>query len=87
MTVVEVDGKHVEMALWDTAGQEDYDGLRPLSYPDSHCICICFAIDTPDSLIDVEEKVCMMVDNPTFLFVLTDCSGYMRSCISAQDCR
>lgn len=55
---VEVDGKHVELALWDTAGQEDYDRLRPLSYPDSHVILICFAIDSPDSLDNVQEKVC-----------------------------
>lgn len=44
------------MALWDTAGQEDYDRLRPLSYPDSNVILICFAIDSPDSLDNVQEK-------------------------------
>lgn len=47
----------MELALWDTAGQEDYDRLRPLSYPDSHVILICFAIDSPDSLDNVQEKV------------------------------
>ncbi|KAI9142090.1 GTPase rho1 [Paraphysoderma sedebokerense] len=53
---VTVDGKHVELALWDTAGQEDYDRLRPLSYPDSHVILICFSVDSPDSLDNVQEK-------------------------------
>ncbi|KAJ1760706.1 GTP-binding protein Rho1 [Coemansia sp. RSA 2523] len=53
---VEVDGKQVELALWDTAGQEDYDRLRPLSYPDSHVILICFSIDSTDSLDNVVEK-------------------------------
>jgi GTPase SAR1 family protein len=38
-------------------GQEDYDRLRPLSYPDSHVILICFAVDSPDSLENVQEKV------------------------------
>lgn len=56
MADVEVDGKHVELALWDTAGQEDYDRLRPLSYPDSHVILVCFAVDSPDSLDNVQEK-------------------------------
>lgn len=53
---VEVDGRRVELALWDTAGQEDYDRLRPLSYPDSNVILICFAVDSPDSLDNVQEK-------------------------------
>jgi GTPase SAR1 family protein len=51
----------VELALWDTAGQEDYDRLRPLSYPDSHVILICFSVDSPDSLDNVQEKVSHVV--------------------------
>ncbi|KAI6176336.1 hypothetical protein M3Y97_00786900 [Aphelenchoides bicaudatus] len=52
----EVDGKQIELALWDTAGQEDYDRLRPLSYPDTDVILMCFSIDSPDSLDNIPEK-------------------------------
>ena len=82
-----VDDKVVELALWDTAGQEDYwkgfrgilrvhmvfdflfrkelclvelpffyDRLRPLSYPDTDVILMCFSIDSPDSLENIPEK-------------------------------
>lgn len=57
MADIDIDGKRVELALWDTAGQEDYDRLRPLSYPDSHVILICFSVDSQDTLENVEEKV------------------------------
>lgn len=53
---VNVDGKNVELALWDTAGQEDYDRLRPLSYPDSHVVVICFSVDSPNSFENIETK-------------------------------
>nr|XP_037289170.1 ras-like GTP-binding protein Rho1 [Rhipicephalus microplus] len=54
---IEVDGKQVELALWDTAKQEDYDRVRPLSYPDTDVILMCFSIDSPDSLENIPEKL------------------------------
>jgi len=53
---IRLDGKQVQLALWDTAGQEEYERLRPLSYAKSHVILIAFAIDTPDSLENVTVK-------------------------------
>jgi len=52
-------GKPVELALWDTAGQEEYDRLRPLSYPETDLLFVCFAIDCPNSLENVIDKVIM----------------------------
>ena len=56
-TMVTYENKVIELALWDTAGQEDYDRLRPLSYPESNVLLIIFAIDYPTSLMNVEDKV------------------------------
>ncbi|BGP51909.1 Rho GTPase [Rhodotorula kratochvilovae] len=53
---IRLDGKAVQLALWDTAGQEEYERLRPLSYSKSHVILIAFALDTPDSLENVTVK-------------------------------
>lgn len=60
LAYLEIDGVALELALWDTAGQEDYDRLRPLSYPETDVILICFSIDNPDSLNSVREKVCLI---------------------------
>ncbi|KAJ5078321.1 gtp-binding protein rho4 [Anaeramoeba ignava] len=53
---ITVDDKTYELNLWDTAGQEDLDRLRPLSYPDSHVVLICFAIDSHMSYDNVKLK-------------------------------
>lgn len=51
-----IDNVHVELSLWDTAGQEEFDRLRSLSYDDTHAILLCFSVDSPDSLENVESK-------------------------------
>lgn len=57
VTQVQFEGKEIELALWDTAGQEEYDRLRPLSYPESDVILIVFSVDFPVSLGNVQDKV------------------------------
>jgi len=72
---IEVDGKLVELALWDTAGQEDYDRLRPLSYPDTEVILMCFSVDSHDSLENIHAKwvpeVQHFCPNVPFLLIAT----------------
>ncbi len=51
-----VDNIHMELSLWDTAGQEEFDRLRSLSYDDTQAIMLCFSVDNKDSLENVSTK-------------------------------
>ncbi|GHJ87111.1 hypothetical protein NliqN6_3513 [Naganishia liquefaciens] len=53
---IQVDGSVVNLGLWDTAGQEDYDRLRPLSYPATDVFLICFSVVSPPSFENVRLK-------------------------------
>ncbi|XP_010216806.1 PREDICTED: cell division control protein 42 homolog, partial [Tinamus guttatus] len=37
-------------------GQEDYDRLRPLSYPQTDVFLVCFSVVSPSSFENVKEK-------------------------------
>lgn len=66
-TEVMIDNKPVFLNLWyvkkyflyyrDTAGQEDYDRLRPLSYPDTDVYLLCFSVVNPETFEHVSSKV------------------------------
>ncbi|XP_070537685.1 ras-related C3 botulinum toxin substrate 1-like isoform X2 [Ptychodera flava] len=51
-----VDGLLVNLGLWDTAGQEDYDRLRPLSYPQTDVFIMCFSVVSEVSYDNVLSK-------------------------------
>eukprot|EP01122_Echinamoeba_exundans_P016601 TRINITY_DN8466_c0_g1_i1.p1 TRINITY_DN8466_c0_g1~~TRINITY_DN8466_c0_g1_i1.p1 ORF type:complete len:216 (-),score=28.95 TRINITY_DN8466_c0_g1_i1:85-732(-) len=50
------DGQSLNLGLWDTAGREDYDRLRPLSYPQTDVFLICFSVISRASFQNVMTK-------------------------------
>lgn len=84
---IRLDGKPVQLALWDTAGQEEYERLRPLSYSKAHVILIAFSIDTPDSLENVTVKWIEEVRSicgPTVPVILVGCKADLRPSLAVQ---
>jgi len=53
---VMVDCRVVNLNLWDTAGQEDFDRLRSISYPQTDAFLLCFSLTSPTSLENVRTK-------------------------------
>jgi Ras-related C3 botulinum toxin substrate 1 len=51
-----VDGVIVHISLWDTAGEEEYDRLRPLSYYETDIFLVGFSVISPVSLSNVRNK-------------------------------
>jgi len=51
-----VDNKYARLGIWDTAGQSDFDRLRPMSYRDTDIFLVCFSVASPTSLSNVNEK-------------------------------
>uniref|UniRef100_A0A8C7X456 Ras homolog family member F n=1 Tax=Oryzias sinensis TaxID=183150 RepID=A0A8C7X456_9TELE len=56
VTTVDLEGKQIELTLNDTAGQEDYDRLRPLSYHGVSLVLVCFDVTNPNSYDNVLDK-------------------------------
>jgi len=87
-----VDKKTYSVTLWDTAGQEDFDRLRPLSYPGTDIFLICIAVTTPLSLTNAKLKWRSEVQHhcPQTQYMLvglkTDLRGTSPEVISREEC-
>eukprot|EP00276_Gloeochaete_wittrockiana_P005093 CAMPEP_0184654898 /NCGR_PEP_ID=MMETSP0308-20130426/12553_1 /TAXON_ID=38269 /ORGANISM="Gloeochaete witrockiana, Strain SAG 46.84" /LENGTH=191 /DNA_ID=CAMNT_0027091095 /DNA_START=136 /DNA_END=711 /DNA_ORIENTATION=+ len=51
-----VEGQPINLGLWDTAGSDEYNTLRPLSYPGTDVFIICFSLSSPASYESVKTK-------------------------------
>ena len=73
-TTVTVDEKVANIDLWDTAGQDEYDRLRPMSYTQADVFLICFSLVSPASFDNVKSKVSTLM----LLILLKARSGFQR---------
>ena len=49
-------GENHAISVWDTVGSDDYDRLRPLSYPQTSLFLVCFSVTNRDSFESVSQK-------------------------------
>lgn len=54
--VTQCAGKEVSLHLWDTAGQEEYDRLRPLSYPATDIAVLCYSTVSRNTYQSISTK-------------------------------
>ena len=69
---VMIGGEPYTLGLFDTAGQEDYDRLRPLSYPQTDVFLVCYSVVSPSSYENVKEKVPYFVSSLTAVVFVWD---------------
>nr|CAD7394786.1 unnamed protein product [Timema cristinae] len=90
---ITVDGHDFNMTLWDTAGQEDYERLRPLSYPNTDCFLLCYSVSGRSSFENILSKWCPEIRHhcPNVPIVLvatkTDLREEDPDCVSAAEGR
>lgn len=53
---VNIGDKTIKVGLWDTAGQPEYDRLRPFSYTNTDVIVMCFSCIYPPSFESIVTK-------------------------------
>eukprot|EP00039_Didymoeca_costata_P028176 m.20243 g.20243 ORF g.20243 m.20243 type:complete len:183 (+) comp6786_c0_seq1:191-739(+) len=80
ITKLRVDDKDYELTLWDTAGQEDYAHIRPLSYEGAQVFLICFAVDNMDSFENIATKWIPEMKRycPKVPYIIVGCKSDMR---------
>jgi small GTP-binding protein len=90
-TRVTIGATEVDLQLWDTAGQEELETIRCLSYPSTDLFLICFSVSEGTSLANVRTQwlpeLVRYVGNPKVMLVATkaDLRGTDQEQVSKED--
>ncbi|KAI6659021.1 Acetoacetyl-CoA synthetase [Oopsacas minuta] len=85
-TTQRFNGKEYDLQIKDTAGQEEYERLRPLVYSDADCFLLCFSVVNRNSFDNVLTKWVQEIHHfaPKKQFILvglkTDLRHHEKTC-------
>lgn len=91
---VYMDGVHISLGLWDTAGNDNFQQIRPRSYQQADIVLICYSVANPTSLANVHNKwlpeVRVNLPKVPVLVVATqtdlrELGAYRGSCITSAE--
>lgn len=101
--VVNINNQPVRLQICDTAGQDDFDALRPLCYPHTDVFLLCFSVVYPTSFYNIAEKWAQEIkqhrpkvpivlvgtqsDLRTDIGVLVELAAYREQPVSTQEAK
>ena len=72
---VKLNDEVINVQIWDTAGQEELENIRTLSYANTSVFLLCFSVVDKASYDNIEQvwlpELAQFVQNPTILLVGT----------------
>ncbi|KAM4808791.1 rho-related GTP-binding protein RhoH [Rhinophrynus dorsalis] len=51
-----MDGVHISLGLWDTAGNDAFKSIRPLSLQNADIVLLCFSVANHNSYLNLRNK-------------------------------
>lgn len=51
-----MDGVQISLGLWDTAGNDTFRQIRPMSYQQADVILLCYSVANPSTLTSIQDK-------------------------------
>ena len=81
-----MNGNEVSLSCWDTAGAERLSGLTVQFYRNSDIVCVCFALDDPQSFASIENWLKNVREHctPDALIFLVGCKADLAHKVSAE---
>jgi small GTP-binding protein len=79
-----VENQQINLQLWDTAGKEEYKKIRPLSYPQTDVLIICFSLVSQTSLENVQNMWIPEIKQycPNVPYILVGMKSDLRDAVS-----